>query len=140
MLLQNVRREAEFVEGLGRETVIGYVFEAFRAAMLCTKHPGFAEEREWRIIYSPTYARSERIGTEIVSVGGSPQPVCKLPLKNVPEEDLIGAEIPELVERIIIGPSKYPGVIAEVFFELLKAADVPDAGKRIAISHIPLRK
>ena len=120
--------------------MIGYVFEAFRAAMLCTKHPGSAEEREWRIIYSATYAKSERIATEIVSVGGSPQPICKLPLKNVPEEDLIGAEIPELVERIIIGPARYPAVIAEAFATLLKEAGVPNPWVRIATSHIPLRR
>jgi hypothetical protein len=31
-----------------------WLFEMFRFSMLCTKHPGFLEEREWRLIYQPS--------------------------------------------------------------------------------------
>ena len=40
-------------QSLGRETVSASAFNMLRFAVLCTKHPGFLEEREWRIIASP---------------------------------------------------------------------------------------
>jgi hypothetical protein len=103
--LEGVEANAPFVKALGEQFVYARVFDVFRSAVLCTKHPGFHEEREWRVIYSPSYAKSNRIKTEIESINGTPQPICKIPLANVPEEGLTGIELPELVERVIIGPN-----------------------------------
>lgn len=138
-VISNIEVNAEFVRGLGDDVVRTYLFGAFRHAVLCTKHPGFREEREWRIIYSPKYEKSERIITEVESVGGVPQLVSKLPLKDVPEEGLVGAEIPDLIERLIIGPNQFPQVIKEALAKKLEKAGVSDAGSRIIVSDIPLR-
>lgn len=38
---------------LDEDTVKAYLFNSFQFAMICTKHPGFLEEKEWRLIYCP---------------------------------------------------------------------------------------
>lgn len=122
------------------EVLKNEIFNVFRFAVLCTKHPGFVEEREWRVIYLPRFEHSERLIKEIVSIKGTPQMIHKIPLKNIPEEGLVGVEIPEIVDRIIIGPTKYPIAIYDAFVTLLGEAGVEDAKSRIFISDIPLRQ
>jgi Protein of unknown function (DUF2971) len=135
----NISNNLDFVRNLGRDRIRDTVFHAFRFASLCTKHPGFREEREWRIVYSPTMNVSPYIKQEIETIRGIPQPVCKIPLRNVPEAKLAGAEIPELLARIIIGPTQYPVALRDAFINLLKDANVPDPEKKVFMSDIPLR-
>ena len=129
----------EFVRAQGREAVTSYVFNAFKFASLCTKHPGFREEMEWRIIYTPTIEESTHLTKEIQVIGDTPQPIYKIPLQNVPEEGLVGIEIPELLERIIIGPTEFPLAMYEAFETLLADAGVDDPASRIDVSDLPLR-
>jgi hypothetical protein len=140
LLLDGIEGETDFLHATGEEMILTNIFSAFRSAILCTKHPGFHEEREWRVIYSPTFARSDRIATETVTIGGVPQPISKIPLRDVPDEGLRGLEIPSLVDRVIIGPTEYPNVIREAFLGALTNAGVPDAAQRIVVSDIPLRR
>ena len=72
--------------------------------MLCTKHPGFHEEKEWQVIYSPKFERSEYLKDDLQVIRGTPQPIVEIPLKNIPQEGFFGAAIPEILDRIIIGP------------------------------------
>jgi hypothetical protein len=111
----------------------------FRFAVLCTKHPGFHEELEWRVIHSPTYEPSERVTKTIETIRGVPQHVIKIPLKNYPDEGFVGGELHELLDRIIIGPTQHPHAIADAFCDLLHQAKIPDPEKKICISDIPLR-
>jgi len=53
MTARAIEGEAEYVQSLDRDIVKHYVFNMLRTAVLCTKHPGFSEEREWRIVASP---------------------------------------------------------------------------------------
>lgn len=130
---------SEFLRAQCRQVIIGYVFNAFKFAVLCTKHPGFQEEKEWRVVYSPTLENSDRLVREIQVIGGTPQPIYKIPLQNVPEEGLVGIEIPELIDRIIIGPTQYPAAVREAFEHLLSEAGVDGPANRIFVSDIPLR-
>lgn len=139
-LLDSIEERSELVSQMGEEAVFARMFEVFRAAVLCTKHPGFREEREWRIIYSPSYAASEIVEREVVSINGVPQPICKLPLENFPDGGFYGAAIPDLVERVIIGPTEFPRVVRESLIEVLRDAGVPDPDRRVFVSDIPLRQ
>lgn len=86
------------------------------------KHPAFSEEREWRIIYLPSLERSEVILEGVEAISGIPQIVQKIPLRNAPDQGLHGADIPNLVAKIIVGPSQYPLVIKDA---LAAALDYP---------------
>ncbi len=130
---------ADLIQQIGKERTFQLTFNMLRFAVLCTKHPGFREEQEWRVIYSPTMELSERIVGSIETVGGTPQKVFKIPLRNVPEQGLYGMDVPEILDRIIIGPTEFPGAIYQAFHQILTDLGVPNPEQRIAISDIPLR-
>jgi Protein of unknown function (DUF2971) len=132
--------EAEdYLRELGKDTVFNAIFEMFRFAAVGTKHPGFKEELEWRIVHTPAYQPSEKLVRSVVSVGGVPQVVMKIPLRNVPDEGLSGIEIPEIIERVIIGPTEHAHIVAEAISELLAEAGLKEAGSKVVVSEIPLR-
>jgi hypothetical protein len=139
-LVGTISSSRELLLRLGSESVKGYLFDAFRYAALSTKHPGFREEREWRVIHSPSYEPSDRLERSIEVVRGTPQFVYKIPLADIPEEDFYGASPPDLIDHIIIGPTDHPEPIREVLISLLQNAGVGDAEDRVLISDIPLRQ
>ena len=106
-----------------------------------TKHPGFAEEEEWRVWFRPMDKpdRTAVFKEKVVVIDGTPQRVWALPLKNAPRKGLHDADIAGLLDRIIIGPTAYPYVSATAFVKLLEGAGVRDAGDRVVVSEIPLR-
>ncbi|MBI4643546.1 MAG: DUF2971 domain-containing protein [Deltaproteobacteria bacterium] len=138
-IAENIINDKPFLKQQDRQIIIKLIFNAFKYAVLCTKHPGFAEEIEWRVVYSPSLEESEHLKKEIIVVRGVPQPIYKIPLKDIPDEGLIGIEIPALIDRIIIGPTQYPQVMYEAFSDLLLEAGVRDPRDKIFISSIPLR-
>jgi hypothetical protein len=139
-IASNINKEQSYLRGLGPEAVAGFVFHMLRFAALCTKHPGFEEELEWRIVYSPSLGGPGPLVKDIQSIRGVVQPIYKIPLKDIPDKGLTGAEIPSLLNRLIIGPTQYPFAIHEAFVDLLTQAGVQDAAKKVVISDIPLRR
>ena len=77
------------------------------------------------------------LGIEVIR--GTPQAVLKLDLQNQPDKGLVGLAIPELLDRIIIGPCEFPQVIRSAFQKLLAEAEVPESEKKIIVFDIPLR-
>lgn len=138
-LVDRISAEADFLRAQGRDVVKNYLFNAFLFAALCTKHPGFSEEREWRIIYSPKMNASDKMIADIQSMSGVPQPIYKIPLKDIPEVGFVGVEIPALLDRLIIGPTPYPAAVGEAFERALTEAGVENAGRKIFASGIPIR-
>lgn len=139
-LAGSILENAEFLRTLQREQISHLLFNAFLFAGLCTKHPGYVEEREWRVIHCPKLHPSERLVKAVEIVGGAPQVIYKIPLKDVPDEGLTGIEIAELLDRLIIGPTEYPAATYDAFVELLRDAGVPNPEKRVCVSEIPLRR
>lgn len=125
---------------LGEEHFFARICHSFRYATLCTKHPGFSEEKEWRIIYSPAVDMSSVIKESVESIGGIPQKVCKLPLEEKPELGINGISLPKLINRVIIGPTLYPFDVAEALTILLEKAGVENAASKVFVSDIPLRQ
>ena len=120
----------------------------FQYAIQSTKHPAFREEREWRVIYTPTVlARDgkltdehrERVQTEIMTLRGVPQRVYAIPFQNHPDDGLVGATVPELLDRVLIGPSPDAYAIAEAYVGELEGMGIADARSRVVITSIPLR-
>ena len=138
-VVECVKCNKDFLRSQGRETVRDAVFNMFKFAALCTKHPGFNEEREWRVIYVPSMEQSPQLEKSIEVIGGTPQPIYKFQLKNMPNIGYTGIEIPEILEKIIVGPTKYPAAISEAFADLLVGAGVKDPKSRIHLTDIPLR-
>jgi hypothetical protein len=115
-------------------------FGLLTSIAVCSKHVGYREEREWRVIYLPNYWRSELITRSTQTIGGIPQIVYEVPLKDAPEYDVTGVGIPSLVDRIIIGPSPYPWPMAQAFIEELRKLKVPDPDGRLSRAEQTIRR
>jgi hypothetical protein len=139
-LVEVLEDNVVYLKELGADAVLCSLFYALHDAALSTKHPGFAEEREWRILYSPFLFGSGRLYPEIETVAGVPQKVFKLPLQNYPDEGLTGVDVLSLIDRVIIGPSQFPLPIFEAYALEFEKLGVSDPQSRIAISEIPIRR
>ncbi|MER9088168.1 DUF2971 domain-containing protein [Mesorhizobium sp. M0847] len=135
-----IKTHQDMLKANGRQALINSLFNAFRFAVLCTKHPGFKEEREWRVIFDPRFSTEHKLVKSIELIRGVPQVVYSIPFKDYPEEGFVGAELPKLVDRIIIGPTEFPDQLREATVALLEEAGVPDADKKVVCSTIPLRQ
>jgi hypothetical protein len=139
-VVNNIEKEVDFIKQRDREEIKGRIFRMLAYAAACTKHPGFAEEVEWRVIHCPWWETSAHLVKEIEIIQGVPQPVYKIPLNDIPEAGLFGTTIPALLSRIIIGPTRDPLAIWEAFADLLAKAGVEQPYQKIFMSNIPLRQ
>lgn len=139
-VIVGLEKEKDFLKMIGPKAVHDSLSAAFHFAALSTKHPGFSEEKEWRVIHSPTLMPSSRISSNIETINGVPQRVYKLRLENYPEDGLTGATLNELLEEILIGPTATPWPIYEALASKLEEKGVKDPWSRVKISDIPLRR
>ena len=138
-ICENLEKSTDLLKLMSYEALMGTIFNMFRFAMLCTKHPGFHEEREWRIVYNPTFDSSEHIVKSMEVVNGVPQMVYKIPMKSIPDEGLVGADPKELLDRVIIGPTQDSLVLYEAFVTALADLGIEDPISKVVVSGIPLR-
>jgi hypothetical protein len=137
-IVEAMDRNERYLSQLDRPLVQNAVFHALRMAVLCTKHPGFSEEREWRVVASPSMYQSWVFDREVEVARGVPQLVLKLNLKRYDEIDL-DMSVAALVDRIIVGPCEHPVPIAMALQQVLVEGGVVNADRRISVSSIPLR-
>ena len=141
--LQNVAQAIvvnhEFLGKRGEEDFINNtVFMVFLAA-IGTKHPGFSEEKEWRIYFRPAEHPNSILTKQVVVIYHVPQEIWALPLRHDPDNGLHRADVPSLLDKIILGPTPYPYVSARAFVEVLDRAGVEQASSKVIVSDIPLR-
>lgn len=140
LFLDNLEANIDWLKEMGANNFVRTMNDALVTAMLSTKHPAFAEEREWRIIYSPTVWPSENMKPSVEVIGGIPQHIIKLPLKDIPDQGLTGITLPDFLDKIIVGPTPEPIPIADALASLMSKAGIPAPNERISISDIPLRR
>lgn len=108
-------------------------------AVLSTKHPGFHEESEWRLIHQHSELRPDPPALN-VEFDGAKQIVHRIPFHNRPEVDLWGLELTEILERVIIGPTSDVHGTIERFVGLLRSGGVSSPEERVVFCGIPLRR
>lgn len=148
MLTQIERRRDELVT-IDPELLFENVRRFIHFTCLACKHPGFAEEREWRVTYSANPAAehisddefnaSSKIKREFRVVNGIPQRIYKIPFVDYPDQNLLGLTLPSILRRVVIGPTQYPAVIFDSLAMSMRRAGFADEQIRIAASNIPLR-
>jgi hypothetical protein len=138
-VVDGVIANMDWLKSLDISVLFNNLFAAFRFAVLCTKHPAFYEEREWRIIYQPNFQTSDRIAEDKKTLGDVPQRIYKIPMRDYPDEGFYGATLPDLLERVIIGPVPQPHDLRREIIRELEAAEVPNAAAKVVISNVPLR-
>lgn len=135
----SIDKNIEFLKTVHHEIIVYILFNMLLSAVVCLKHRGFHEEREWRVIYNPDRGRSPLMETSTEIISGIPQTIHKLPLDKSVGEGLAALDFARMFDRLIIGPTPYPTVIYEALTTALMLAGVNNAGLRVTTSGIPIR-
>lgn len=133
VLADNIVSNRGNVESRGREQTIQDMLVVFRSAAVCIKHPGFKEEREWRMVAMPSILGMNNLKTITPTIGGIPQQVQTI---NI---GVAGRKWPEIIDRVIIGPTSAPAAVHGVLYQALAAHNIPNGPDRLILSNIPLR-
>lgn len=133
-----IEREAEFIKSIEPAVVEGMLHEMFKYTMVCTKHATFKDEREWRIVYSPDrdQLKPRVMQKSVEMINGAPQPIYNIPLDKHGGYDI---SVPAILDRVIVGPTRFPSAVVEAFIDELEAAGVAEARKKVWYTDIPLR-
>lgn len=134
-----LQQQTAFLKSVSREQVLGNFFLLLRSISHCSKHPGFKEEEEWRIMHTIGMDPPGALRLEVETIRGIPQRVIKLKLEDTPQFGLTGISIPALLQRVIIGPTQYQAAVGSALLDIMNAANVPDAINKIVYSNIPIR-
>ena len=129
----------DFIRSVGEQAFVNLTIQMVLLAAIGTKHPGFSEEKEWRVFFRPAEHPKSILSSKVVVIDSVPQEIWALPLRHDPCNGLHHADIPSLLDRIIIGPTPYPYVSARAFVALLEMAGVKEASSKVIVSNIPLR-
>jgi hypothetical protein len=135
----NVRENRDYLRTLDRHVLVGLAFQMLVSGIVCLKHEGFQEEREWRAIYTPKRLSSELMESATEVIAGVPQVIHKIPLDSSVSPLIADLEFAQVFDRLIVGPTQYPYPICVALAEALKDGGIADAHSRVRFSEIPIR-
>lgn len=122
------------------DEICNWLFMVFRAFALCTKHPGFSEEKEWRVYHSPIHENpSDWILPCVEIIGGVPQIIMKLILKDDQDRGITGVAPSTLLNRIIIGPCEYPIQVRAALASAMSDVGIDNPLAKMWMSLIPYK-
>jgi hypothetical protein len=118
-----------------------FIFQRLKQFAIFTKHHGFHEENEWRVVYMRDIAESELLNHMIGCWNGprGPEPKLKFKLETIagmPETENLSLE--RLVDRIILGPISTPLAVSACA-NMVESLGHPELKDRIRRSTIPFR-
>ena len=126
-IAMNIEQSADRLRQIDPEAIKAYVSRCLSFTVLSTKHPGFEEEREWRLIHSPFLTRSSMTqATEIIN--GVPQVIQKLAFKDMTR-----------LKHIIIGPCDHPETVSNAFRQEINKMQLGERSPSLWQSNIPIR-
>lgn len=136
----NLQRHSDALATLPFEEVKGWLFHCFRMFCLCIKHPGFSEEKEWRVFHSPEIdGTSKWLSSKIETIRGIPQEIVEISLEDDASVGVVGVAPNTLINRVIIGPCEAPVTLHYALLVALKEAGVEEPERKVWASDIPLR-
>ncbi len=138
-LMEDIETNLSLLQGADQNEVIDLLVLTLLFLVVCKKHEGFKEEREWRIIYVlnliPSIVKSP-ISINSVAVNGVSQLVAKLPIDG---GSIPNINLKNMLHRILIGPTQFPSQQAMSFIHTLNEQGIPNAGEKVVSTGIPLR-
>ena len=117
------------------------LFERIKVFALFSKHRGFVEEREWRIVYARDRDQDNKLASMFHYWIGARGVEPKLRLKVAPIEGLTADDLSlaKLIERIILGPSLSSPLARTAVLRMLDRLGKPYLKEKVYASTIPLR-
>lgn len=119
-----------------------YFLKRLSVFALFTKHCGFAEEQEWRVVYLREFDRENRftslLSHAITSKGLEPK--MKIDISKGSGVFSTDVHLENLVERIILGPTASSVIVRKTFERVLSSCELDGLRAKVHSSEIPLRK
>jgi hypothetical protein len=138
-IIGNMGAARQLLGSIPRDEFLNRLFSMLVMAAVCLKHPGFHEEREWRLVYLPLTWQSEFVKEAYEPIAGVPQCVYKLKFSEAVRAGHLEADPVKLIDRVIIGPTAYPGTVTDQVFQALRSLGFTQPGDHLETSYIPLR-
>lgn len=119
-----------------------HLFERVKMFALYTKHCGFKEENEWRLVYWRSRDTKNQLGSMLSYFAGPKglEPKLKLDVRQIP-----GITVPpdfsisKITDRIILGPTVSSPLSRSAMMKLLDSVKKPELRERVFTSGIPFR-
>ena len=117
------------------------LFERLKLFALFTKHRGFEEEREWRVVYFRDRDGDDKLKDMFHYVNGPRGIEPKLRLKVEPMAGVMPENVSfeQLIDRIILGPSLSTPLARRSVERMLDVIKRPALKDRLVASSIPFR-
>ena len=118
-----------------------YFFERLTLFAAFTKHVGFKEENEWRIVYLKR-RDTDNVFSKMFSYHVGPrgvEPKLKLKVEEIPGLPETHVTLPHIVDQIILGPSLSGPLARSTIVRMIETLNLADLKDRIHSSMIPFR-
>jgi len=117
------------------------LFERIKLFALFSKHTGFREEQEWRVVYMPNRDEGALLKSHAgYSLGARGiEPRLRFPLSQNLEGSPVDLSLERIVDRIILGPTSSTPLAVSGFKKLLEASQHTQLKERVRASGIPFR-
>lgn len=139
-LVDTIEANMETLREMDRDHIVHYLSWTLNSLALSTKHPGFSEEREWRIIYAPWLQPDSKLKEKVLDIQGVPQKCFLIDISSEANARTPHRSISQILKKIIIGPTEHPWVLYEAFVNRLSELGISDAQNRVVVSDIPIRR
>lgn len=141
-----VEQLAEFVknENISEaevSSVAGAFFRRVNLAAIFTKHKGFEEEKEWRLVYAPDRDQDKTFLRHVDYFQGNSglEPKMKLPLDESLEVGGQDSDFEGAIHSIVIGPRAATPLSVHAAKIMLNRIDRANLDEKLVASSIPLR-
>ena len=117
------------------------LFDRIKTFSLFSKHSGFSEEKEWRVVYTLDRDRENRMKPMLQYFIGKNGAEPKLKLKIGKHPDAVSPTITleTIIDRIILGPSLSSPLARKAVARMLDKLDRSALNDRVRSSEIPFR-
>jgi len=118
-----------------------WLFERLKQFALFSKHHGFREEQEWRVVYMRNRDPEDRLKPMFgYSVGPrGVEPKLKLKIEPIPGSTFPEFSLEQVVDRIILGPSMSSPLVHASVCKMLDHLGRAGLKDRLRMSTIPFR-
>ena len=117
------------------------MFDRIRLFALFTKHRGFSEEKEWRVVYAKERDLEKKLDAMMGYVVGNRGVEPRLKFKIAPIEGYTAGDLSlnKIIHQIILGPSTSSPLARMAFLRMLDSIGKSDLKARVRASGIPFR-
>jgi hypothetical protein len=108
---------------------------------LSSKHPGFAEENEWRMVYLGDLDNHKLFNDQRTYYirGNTVEPKLKFPIKPSPLEPQQNWNLDTILDRVVLGPTHYSSFAMTSVRRMLESCGKRSFGGKLWASEIPYR-